>query len=1247
MDNLKRIRVVKSANIQLTKAERKAYYDAKSTADKTNAMLYNAFFEMENNLIADQLPDTNIISILFDSIIKYCIPIITGLSSTITDRPQYQAQSNLGIQRPTTSETKMRSVKGQTIALIRAPILEMKINSDEYNFYKKLDHDQICIVYGKFINASKNTMIGIQGIRTWNKRPTRALLKYVDYSIPFPNRQIMIDIGAFSSADSLTGVPYLQQFWSFADLKQNIIFSSDTQVLEEITRIYGLISLSFAMRKSNFDLIQSRTQSQSALPKFDIKISIQTADNSQINKFLLNHAEQQIYDRPFIFSAKNALSKAYFQLLYTDLTESQQTTIDNFYNRNPDIQQQNQLLRRIQNNQAKTINDKLSLWNDLLSISSVFGGRVQKRSYKIKQIKGKLGGKVVNKSASNQAQSQLPSSTNIAKHVNKPASNQAQSQLPSSTDIARHVNILYKKTALIDGICPHLILEALQRLEGGLINSGAFASTGRGAHFCKICGMTLSFESSDDMGGDSWVNDVDDLRLFIWKTISSIMQKVKFNQVGKKEFMSDISDLIYNEISNIQSKLSKIRSKTVAEIRRMLYQHVVVYIYTVLIDAIASQPAEIVQFSDVFHKGISSTRRSTPSTQNNMNLHNLQDLFKIAADRIVKMVESPAQVKDQLLTAYRWVLSKKNKTLLAVQQVQPFALLLSLDQLYRYIHTIANINQCDNITIKSKNATTHFVQLDDVEHLLGRSIQKLQQDLKNDISIYATAVVAEAKYAKPLKSMLDYIANYIRIITPQSGIVFSKYIIKPLTTNDISNISNVLISDPDSFIASLMNKQKRAIYNIRAEFELKSRTTDNDDKQITVDLESINLDRYYCPNGNRHKFNIFVYDFGDAQADDVHKKLDSDHVNILEGHKLIDFKCSKCGRLLKDVSKSAINLHQKMQLEELRNEFFLYYELRCPMGKIHEIQNNACVKCGYSSGSSNTGMNKDKYFKQFEDIYLEHLSHVKAMFHQPLTSLTSNASAQLSAQLSEISSKQEIAKKHEKHEKPVEIPITNVLYELAQLTKITYNQLINLGLSEGLKYRLLEQELANPHIKINAATVEFRNRKLKGYVLWLMRTCLRSKDAEVRSNMLPKEREMFTKTLLNNIDNIVNTIINADFNNSLDEIKGTELSAFLLSKIAKFITKVHDADGNLFSNWLINQLIGFERTVAIPEPLQVIGDKSSTKIIDEEIEVEDSTVNVEAMDATQEAPANDFSIADIDVEQGEGFDDVETLYKGL
>ena len=258
----------------------------------------------------------------------------------------------------------------------------------------------------------------------------------------------------------------------------------------------------------------------------------------------------------------------------------------------------------------------------------------------------------------------------------------------------------------------------------------------------------------------------------------------------------------------------------------------------------------------------------------------------------------------------------------------------------------------------------------------------------------------------------------------------------------------------------------------------------------------IKIDKYYDNNGKRHNFNIYVYQKANDKGDmsgakkeftlkDIQKRLgSSNYKEFLEFKQLfiVDYRCSVCNVLMSQTKN--VNVINEIKKRDNVSVFYKYFENICPKGELHEFTNqknneklkasnenrqtDQCVKCGLTKKIFDTY--DSKYYAKYCKIYQKVQKKM------------------LDLEKSEILN---LMKKSPVINKTPTFPdwkINNyTILEISQTFNIKYNVWVNLGLSTGIEYELIEKEKINPSTDLKPVMSILRNNQLYGYFMYIVK----------------------------------------------------------------------------------------------------------------------------------------------------------------
>lgn len=364
--------------------------------------------------------------------------------------------------------------------------------------------------------------------------------------------------------------------------------------------------------------------------------------------------------------------------------------------------------------------------------------------------------------------------------------------------------------------------------------------------------------------------------------------------------------------------------------------------------------------------------------------------------------------------------------------------------------------------------------INDVYNILGRYRNVILDELKdNNVDIYSSMPAP-----KPWTSKTDdYKNNYEAFFKKYA---FDSYMsMYDYVTNRIYNNSfvprHVQVSEHLDKWAYLLDEEQKVSYH-RAVAKSRPNVSfklllDIMWKYNKFDADKLDLAQHFCPTGENHKVGTFVYQDSAGKTyeytkKDVNEWLTNNVVDKLEhysGLALVNERCANCKQLIRDAkssNKSTKALANMFKVIDDVLAFYQYYDSRCPMGNLHDIVDSVCTKCKFHTDNSKKSdmTYYNKYLPGFRKIQLEQ----QQITIDSLESIRSNEEYKPSSKTDKYS-----------------FTLKNTS-EWSRLSGIKYNIIVNIGLSEGLKYPEIEQSKINPSKEEHS--YKTRALKLKGYI---------------------------------------------------------------------------------------------------------------------------------------------------------------------
>lgn len=475
------------------------------------------------------------------------------------------------------------------------------------------------------------------------------------------------------------------------------------------------------------------------------------------------------------------------------------------------------------------------------------------------------------------------------------------------------------------------------------------------------------------------------------------------------------------------------------------------------------------------------------------------NLILITKDAIIKrMRHINADVVKQIFlkSAYLWARKHSrpiqvNKSNINEDIEHIYSYLIELDPMYGYLYYAKTVAYNAGSTKQKPSSIT------DANRILGRSLKKVYEDMKQDINQYETVEVP------PKWSFKHGAGNKFDEYTYMSFVMELKYAAQNMCFKNIvpRHVQHAeyrkeynLVTELESVIHK-ENAKRLLIPMYQVEF-----VRDLVRELNNFDPKRIDIAQHYCPDGKRHKIGSLIYATHSGKTeeltvDTINKWLSDNNENkILEFRSmiLINEKCINCKKL---VRTAVSNIKSENALSDMFSKlddilaFYQYYETRCPEGDLHDIVNNKCSKCKMSTDTAKRSSddNSDAYYKKYIKLYRKVESEKRSFNIE---------------HLKEIYQEYEYGKTvaSDKHKEDYNFSLKNVA-EWSQIGDIKYNVIVNMGLTEGEKYEDIEKAKINPSKNIDpikdSNKLRTQSMRIRGYIVSIVRdySMLRNKDS--------------------------------------------------------------------------------------------------------------------------------------------------------
>jgi hypothetical protein len=536
------------------------------------------------------------------------------------------------------------------------------------------------------------------------------------------------------------------------------------------------------------------------------------------------------------------------------------------------------------------------------------------------------------------------------------------------------------------------------------------------------------------------------------------------------------------------------------------------------------------------------------------------NLIILTKDSIIKRLSfvSTDVVKQIFLkNAYPWT-KKYSKPIKVVhdgyRQVSETQSIIDLDPFYKYLYYAQRIS-------RQPNADQQYPsRLDDVPNVLGRSMEKVIEDLKMDIGIYDTVVIPKKwDFGDTLYDDYTY-DSFILSLKYNTQKIFQKtFVPRHVQVIQYYEDNKLMLKKEKEIVTRFAKEKLRPIFEIE---RLNDILKYNDFRP-----EKLDLAQHYCPSGEQHTTGKYIYSTDtnkdmELEAKEIVSwilKNDTEKIDKFSDMKLINERCSKCDKLVRTATsnqrsdKSLVGMFEKID-DVLA--FYQYYDTRCPKGDLHNIVNNKCNKCGL-----NTLFRQNSNSADADAYYNKYIGGFKKVEHEK------QSQSIMSLQLAndDIEKSKKIAMNQTKTIIPEYKFTLQKIAEWSQVANVKYNILVNIGLSEGFKYDDIKKARINPSKKDENTThniYQTHALKLKNYILQILRLYNMIMNHENNINLPSELKEILTlqkKVTLANLDKSMPQFI-GEFIKLDDKYRYTLSSCnyvnFLMEYLAKIIVDI-------------------------------------------------------------------------------------------
>lgn len=522
-------------------------------------------------------------------------------------------------------------------------------------------------------------------------------------------------------------------------------------------------------------------------------------------------------------------------------------------------------------------------------------------------------------------------------------------------------------------------------------------------YYCRICGeMISSLEAFGDIGQtrdpSSMMNE--ELKSFMWGEMAILSKYLKFgNLVNVPQLITAMRDACYPYIFEIEKQILKSKTNSADEIKAKKRLFITIYAFAYMIHLILSNKGK-------FGENEISFKNFKPKNSKNIIVDMIRHSLEIIImSRNVIIREIPGMtadlIKNKLIEAYKSMQSTGTQVITYSGEAEDLLITLLLDPAYKYIYLV---NLIDDILAGKKPSKSKFDMVDRVDVIMGEPIAKLEKS--DDVFAKIKIPRFDARWdlkkfddIKPLhkgnalpggKSIWKdaqpgYIARSFDVFADK---IKNRLYIEPMYVDisasgreDPNAPMDVKFREPfekhhAKYLEIENKEQKLYQYKLMESAKAFSRIKTKNTRRWTN--PNVSLGRLYDEDGNPHKWDVYVVEKTvekptrvELKAGDIARATES---GTIFTDKIIDRKCSTCGILWSHCDKlSEKKIRESLNAKYTVNNFFRFYENRCPKGALHDFSDGGtCSKCGIINTYilNPTSKNSMTYYREFHGVYL-------------------------------------------------------------------------------------------------------------------------------------------------------------------------------------------------------------------------------------------------------------------------------------
>ena len=509
-------------------------------------------------------------------------------------------------------------------------------------------------------------------------------------------------------------------------------------------------------------------------------------------------------------------------------------------------------------------------------------------------------------------------------------------------------NMIECRLCGFDVICPH----ALELLRADIAGE-KFAqmkarltpyitkSAERGQLRCKICGELVSDDSFEIRPPESSMDE--ELRNFIWGEVAFLMKYLSFGtMVNVPKLITIIRDAIYPFVFETEKQILKSKTNSADEIKAKIQLYTTIYALAFIVYLTTSTRRKDIRFAAV-KPGASAAEAAKYAIELVSNIRN------------VTMREIPGMnidiVRNVLVGAFRAFKSTSVDVSGAViVHADAEAQLLSLifDPVYHYLVYINNISKI----LKGKRPG-HAMKPEIIDETLGTTVDgtiRLSHKYERaKIPAFDKSLTKEFDQLT-MDQLLGHEDPPKKLVNAAKlGLIIRSFEVFYQKVRDQMYLKPVYV---DISVGKKVETKLNDIYEKHFEECKEIR----DKEQILIDYEILSgshiytvppftetrrwknphppLGDLYDADGRPHQWKIYIVDGREMTASDISGLVERGE--YFTGQ-VSDYKCSVCGVLRSETAKIDENsIRSSLREARTLENFFRFYETRCPEGGVHE-----------------------------------------------------------------------------------------------------------------------------------------------------------------------------------------------------------------------------------------------------------------------------------------------------------------------